>query len=65
LLGWHVCRNHRSRRCPDINEAQTAHANSVLQEGRDRVAELGKERDLTLDDCHAIPAEVEARLVRT
>jgi len=47
---------------PEIDEAQTAHANAVLQEARGRVAELGQEQDLTLDDCYGILAQVETEM---
>jgi hypothetical protein len=47
---------------PDIDETQTAHANAVLKEARDRVAELGEVRDLTLEDCQKIAAAVEAEI---
>jgi hypothetical protein len=47
---------------PEIDEAQAAHANAVLQEARDRVAEIGAEQNLTLDDCYGILAQVETEM---
>jgi hypothetical protein len=52
---------------PEIDEELTAGANEVLQEARDRVAKLGKARDLTLDDCNdivdAVAAEMDASAI--
>jgi hypothetical protein len=48
MLPQHYCQ--RSMRCG------TAHANAVLQEARGRVPEIREERELPLDDCHAILA---------
>jgi hypothetical protein len=47
---------------PPIDEARTAHANTVLEEARARIAELGPESCLTLDGCYEILADVEAEM---
>jgi hypothetical protein len=49
---------------PAIDEARTAHANTVLEEARARIAELGPESGLTLDGCYEILDEVTAEMHR-
>ena len=45
---------------PEIDEERTAHANEVLRVSRELIAEAGKTRNLTLDDCYDVLAAVEA-----
>lgn len=45
---------------PEIDEERTARANAVTKIARARIAEAGKTRDLTLNDCVEIVAEVDA-----
>jgi hypothetical protein len=47
---------------PPLPEIDEAHANTVLEQARPRVAELGPESGLTLDDCYQILADVEAEM---
>lgn len=47
---------------PEIDEEQTARANAVLQEARKRVADIGVESNLTLNDCSDILDEVDAEM---
>jgi hypothetical protein len=43
---------------PEIDEAGTVRASAVSKLARARIAEVGKERDLTLEDCQGIVAHV-------